>query len=47
MAGRRIVWSKNAEFIFRKIFYAFSINQIIIHLIWDCRQNPDDLGIDL
>lgn len=30
-----------------KIFYTVTLNQIIIHLIWDCRQNPDDLGIDL
>ncbi len=30
-----------------KIFYTVTLNHIIIQLIWDSRQNPDDLGIDL
>jgi len=28
-----------------KIFYEIKINKIEILLIWDCRQNPDDLKI--
>lgn len=27
------------------IFYEVLSNQIIIHSIWDCRQNPEDLKI--
>ena len=27
------------------IFYEIESNQIIIHTIWDCRQNPEDLKI--
>jgi plasmid stabilization system protein ParE len=27
------------------LFYENSIDSIIIHTIWDCRQNPDDLII--
>jgi len=27
------------------IFYEITTNSIIIHTIWDCRQNPDDLII--
>ena len=27
------------------IFYEVTNDQIIIHTIWDCRQNPDDLII--
>jgi plasmid stabilization system protein ParE len=25
------------------IFYEYSDDKIIVHSIWDCRQNPDDL----
>jgi plasmid stabilization system protein ParE len=27
------------------IFYEITIDAIIIHTLWDCRQNPDDLII--
>ena len=27
-----------------KIFYQVNLKEIIIHLVWDCRQNPDDLN---
>ena len=27
------------------IFYELEPNQIIVHSIWDCRQNPEDLKI--
>ena len=27
------------------IFYETSKNDIIIHALWDCRQNPEDLSI--
>ena len=27
------------------IFYEITKDQIIIHTLWDCRQNPDDLVI--
>lgn len=30
-----------------KIFYQIDENKLIIHLIWDCRQNPESLNIDL
>ena len=25
------------------VFYEFNKTEIIIHSVWDCRQNPDDL----
>ncbi len=28
-----------------KIFYQFDSQCIIIHLIWDCRQNPESLNL--
>ncbi|MEA3448353.1 MAG: type II toxin-antitoxin system RelE/ParE family toxin [Bacteroidota bacterium] len=27
------------------LFYEITTNMIIIHTVWDCRQNPDDLII--
>jgi plasmid stabilization system protein ParE len=27
------------------IFYEIEPHQIVVHTIWDCRQNPDDLNI--
>lgn len=27
------------------LFYEFDFGKIIVHSIWDCRQNPDDLKI--
>jgi toxin YoeB len=27
------------------LFYEFDKAKIVIHIIWDCRQNPDDLII--
>jgi plasmid stabilization system protein ParE len=27
------------------LFYEFNNEKIIVHSIWDCRQNPDDLRI--
>ncbi len=27
------------------LFYEFSEDSIIIHTLWDCKQNPDDLVI--
>jgi len=27
------------------LFYEFNNEKIIVHTIWDCRQNPDDLMI--
>lgn len=27
------------------IFYEVTKDQVVIHTIWDCRQNPDDLII--
>jgi plasmid stabilization system protein ParE len=27
------------------VFYEFNKTEIIIHTIWDCRQNPNDLKI--
>jgi len=30
-----------------KIFYQISDDLMIILLVWDCRQNPESLGIDL
>lgn len=27
------------------LFYEVNITQIIVHTLWDCRQNPDDLII--
>jgi plasmid stabilization system protein ParE len=27
------------------LFYELTEDQIIVHTIWDCRQNPDDLRI--
>ena len=27
------------------VFYEFNKTEIIIHTIWDCKQNPDDLRI--
>ena len=27
------------------VFYEYSKTEIIIHTIWDCNQNPDDLRI--
>lgn len=29
-----------------KIFYQIEIDRLIIHLVWDCRQNPKSLNID-
>ncbi len=29
-----------------KIFYEVLSKELIIHLVWDCRQNPDDLKIN-
>jgi hypothetical protein len=26
-----------------KIFYQIHSKELVIHLVWDCRQNPDDL----
>ena len=26
-----------------KIFYQVKSMELVIHLVWDCRQNPDDL----
>ncbi len=28
-----------------KIFYEVSETHIIVHLIWDCRQNPEDIKL--
>jgi plasmid stabilization system protein ParE len=30
-----------------KIFYQIEIDKLIIHLVWDCRQNPKSLNIVL
>ena len=30
-----------------KIFYQIDNDMLIIHLVWDCRQNPESLSIDL
>lgn len=30
-----------------KIFYQVSKDLLIIHLVWDCRQNPESLKIDV
>jgi plasmid stabilization system protein ParE len=27
------------------LFYEFDVNSIIVHTLWDCRQNPEDLKI--
>ena len=27
------------------LFYEFDSERIIVHTLWDCRQNPDDLRI--
>jgi len=27
------------------LFYEFNNEKIIVHSVWDCRQNPDDLRI--
>lgn len=27
------------------LFYEFNEDSIIIHTLWDCKQNPDDLAI--
>lgn len=27
------------------VFYEIKPNQIVVHTIWDCRQNPEDLSI--
>ena len=27
------------------LFYEYSNGKIIVHSVWDCRQNPDDLRI--
>ena len=27
------------------LFYEFNNEKIIVHSVWDCRQNPDDLKI--
>jgi plasmid stabilization system protein ParE len=27
------------------LFYEFNDEKIIVHSVWDCRQNPDDLRI--
>ena len=27
------------------LFYEFDSERIIVHTLWDCRQNPDDLKI--
>ena len=27
------------------IFYEFDSERIIVHTLWDCRQNPDDLRV--
>jgi|688.fasta_scaffold753940_1 plasmid stabilization system protein ParE len=27
------------------LFYEFDNGRIIVHSLWDCRQNPDDLNI--
>ena len=27
------------------LFYEITKDQIIVHTVWDCRQNPDDLRI--
>lgn len=27
------------------LFYEITTDQIIVHTVWDCRQNPDDLII--
>lgn len=29
-----------------KIFYQIEVDKLIIHLIWDCRQNPSSLNIN-
>jgi len=29
-----------------KIFYQIEKDKLIIHLVWDCRQNPKSLNID-
>lgn len=28
-----------------KIFYELSDNYLIVHLIWDCRQTPEDINL--
>ena len=30
-----------------KIFYQIFKDQLIIHLVWDCRQDPESLHLDL
>jgi plasmid stabilization system protein ParE len=27
------------------VFYEFTKSEIIVHTLWDCRQNPDDLKV--
>ena len=27
------------------LFYQITENQVVVHSVWDCRQNPDDLRI--
>ena len=27
------------------LFYEFDVERIIVHTLWDCRQNPNDLRI--
>jgi len=29
-----------------KIFYQIEMDKILIHLVWDCRQNPKSLNIN-
>lgn len=30
-----------------KIFYQIDVDKLIIHLVWDCRQNPESININL
>jgi hypothetical protein len=30
-----------------RIFYQIDNEKLIIHLVWDCRQNPETLNINL